>query len=182
MGLLSKIFGYSKNRKNNNRELSNKDKSDKTENKENKKRRKFMENEKSVNNEVEEKDTNTNSTEEIKEETKDENTSKMENVEEKGNEQAEEQVDEQADAQAEQVQEVEAKGNGIRVDDLVTKDELAERFAALEAKFDAVVKENQDLKQKYENQDFGTHQKQGNFEAENSPKYESFDSYSKDYM
>lgn len=182
MGLLSKIFGYSKNRKNNNRELSNKGKSDKTENKENKKRRKFMENEKSVNNEVEEKDTNTNSAEEVKEEKKDETTSKTENVEETKDEQNQDEVqDEVQETQEEQVTET-TQGNGVRVEDLVTKDELAERFAALEAKFEAVVKENQDLKQKYENQDFGTQQKQGNYDTENSPKYESFESYSKGFM
>ena len=70
---------------------------------------------------------------------------------------------------APQVDETEPQGNGIRVEDLVTKEMLAERLSTLEAKFDAVVKENNDLKDKlsskseeldgmkdkYENKDFG---------------------------
>lgn len=193
MGLLSKLFGYSKNRKNNNRELLKESKSDKTENKENKKRRKFMENEKTVNNEVETKDTNTAPAEEVKEETKTEtkeetktetkpaNDGNDTNVDTKdeGNEQLENQ--DAQPAQDGQVQETEVKGNGINVNDLVTRDELAERFAALEAKFEAVVKENQDLKDKYENKDFGNYQKQGVLENE-QPKYQDFDSYSKNFM
>ena len=148
-----------------------------------------MENEKTVNNEVENKDANTESTENVKEETKEETKAEVNSVEDgkdndvptkdEGDEQTENQ--DVQPAQDGQVQEVEEKGNGISVNDLVTKEELAERFAALEAKFDAVVKENQDLKNKYENKDFGNYQKQGNIESE-KPKYEDFDSYSKSFM
>ena len=48
----------------------------------------------------------------------------------------------------EKVEETEPQGNGIDINDLVTKDMLAQRLSALEAKFDAVVKENNDLKEK----------------------------------
>ena len=41
---------------------------------------------------------------------------------------------------APQVEETEPVGNGLRVEDLVTKDMLAERFSALEAKLEAIVK------------------------------------------
>ena len=77
--------------------------------------------------------------------------------------------DVKAEEQPEQVQETEESGNGIRIEDVVTKEMLAERLAAFEAKLDAIVKENQDLKNqlsskddelngmkdKYENKDFG---------------------------
>lgn len=96
---------------------------------------------------------------------------------------------------APQVNDTEMSGNGVRIEDLVTKDMLAERLSALEAKFDAVVKENTDLKNelsnkndelngmkdKYENKDFGNFQKQGVMEKD---KYanSSFDEYSKQFM
>ena len=96
---------------------------------------------------------------------------------------------------APQVNDTEPSGNGVRIDDLVTKDMLTERLAALEAKLDAVVKENSDLKNelsnksdelngmkdKYENKDFGNFQKQGVMQKD---KYanSSFDEYSKAFM
>ena len=96
---------------------------------------------------------------------------------------------------APQVNDTEQTGNGVRIEDLVTKDMLAERLAALEAKFDAVVKENTDLKNelsnksdelngmkdKYENKDFGGYQKQGVMQKD---KYanSSFDEYAKAFM
>ena len=94
-----------------------------------------------------------------------------------------------------QVNETEPSGNGIRVEDLVTKDMLAERLSALEAKFDAVVKENSDLKEqlsnksdelkgmqdKYENKDFGGFQKQGIMDK-NKYANSSFEEYSKQFM
>ena len=94
-----------------------------------------------------------------------------------------------------QVSETEPSGNGIRIEDLVTKDMLAERLSALEAKFDAVVKENSDLKEqlsnksdelkgmqdKYENKDFGGFQKQGILDK-NKYANSSFDEYSKQFM
>lgn len=80
-----------------------------------------------------------------------------------------------------QVNNVESQGNGIRIEDLVTKEDLNERFSALEAKFAAVVKENQDLKEKYENQDFGTSAKKG-VDKPDKDFNSSFDEYSSKYM
>lgn len=96
---------------------------------------------------------------------------------------------------APQVEETEPVGNGLRVEDLVTKDMLAERFSALEAKLEAIVKENQDLKNKltdkdnelngmkdkYENKDFGNFQKQGMINQDKIAN-SSFDEYSRQFM
>lgn len=93
------------------------------------------------------------------------------------------------------VEETEPQGNGININDLVTKDMLTERLSALEAKFDAVVKENTDLKDKlsksqektnglrdkYENKDFGNFNKQG-VSTKNKDANETFESYSKQFM
>lgn len=198
MKLLSKLFGYSKNRKNITRELLNESKSEKTENKENKKRRRFMENEKnSVNEEVKTQDANTQPTENVKEETKVETkeetkteTNSVDNGKDKdvptndnGSEQPAQNAQDVPTTQPGQVQETPPQGNGVRVEDLVTKEELAEKFAALEAKYEAVIKENTDLKNKYENPDFGNHQRQGLVpQDEEQRQYEDFDSYSKKFM
>lgn len=94
-----------------------------------------------------------------------------------------------------QVEDTPPQGNGVRVEDLVTKEMFAERLAALEAKFDAVVKENGDLKNqlstkseeldgmkdKYENKDFGNFQRQGVMTKDKSAN-SSFDEYSKAFM
>lgn len=96
---------------------------------------------------------------------------------------------------APQVNETEPAGNGVRIEDLVTKEDLADRLAAFEAKLEAVVKENTDLKEqlankndelngmkdKYENKDFGNFQRQG---VQEKDKYanSSFDEYSKQFM
>ena len=96
---------------------------------------------------------------------------------------------------APQVEDTEPQGNGIDINDLVTKDMLAQRLSALEAKFDAVVKENSDLKNqlsskseeldgmkdKYENKDFGNFQKQG-VQTKDKQANSSFDEYSKAFM
>ena len=96
---------------------------------------------------------------------------------------------------APQVEDTEPQGNGIDINDLVTKDMLAQRLSALEAKFDAVVKENSDLKNqlsskseeldgmkdKYENKDFGNFQKQG-MQVKDKSANSSFDEYSKAFM
>ena len=91
------------------------------------------------------------------------------------------------DTAKEQVQETETAGNGIRVEDLVTKEELTERLSAMEAKFDAVLKENGDLKNKlsamedkYENKDFGNLQKQGMLEKDKQAN-STFDEYAKQF-
>ena len=91
------------------------------------------------------------------------------------------------DTAKEQVQETETDGNGVRIEDLVTKEELAERLSAMEAKFDAVLKENGDLKNKlsamedkYENKDFGNFQKQGMIEKDKQAN-STFDEYAKQF-
>ena len=91
------------------------------------------------------------------------------------------------DTAKEQVQETETAGNGVRIEDLVTKEELADRLSALEAKFDAVLKENGDLKNKlsvmedkYENKDFGNFQKQGMIEKDKQAN-STFDEYAKQF-
>lgn len=90
--------------------------------------------------------------------------------------------------EAQQVQTTETAGNGVRLEDLVTKEELSERLSSLDAKFDAVLKENVDLKdklsameEKYENKDFGNFQRQGVMEK-NKEANNSFDEYSKQFM
>ena len=140
------------------------------------------------NNEVKE-EKSTEPVEENNGETKETEQKEVENVEQK------EETTELEENPTEQVQETQPNGNGIRVEDLVTKDMLAERLSALEAKFDAVVKENEDLKNalsqksdelngmkdKYENKNFGNIQKQG---IQEKDKYanSTFDEYSKQFM
>ena len=119
---------------------------------------------------------------------------KVEETKETENKEVEETKDNQekpaepVEEEKEVVEETEPAGNGIRVEDLVTKDYLAEKFAALEAKFDAVIKENGDLKNeishlqdKYEDKDFGSMSRQGMIEP-NKDANSSFDEYSKKFM
>lgn len=140
------------------------------------------------NNEVKE-EKSTEPVEETNSEAKETEPKSDENVEQK------EETTDAKEEPTEQVQETQPSGNGIRVEDLVTKDMLAERLSALEAKFDAVVKENEDLKNalseksdelngmkdKYENKNFGNFQKQG---IQEKDKYanSTFDEYSKQFM
>lgn len=95
----------------------------------------------------------------------------------------------------EQVIDTPPTGNGVRVEDLVTIEMLNDKLSALIAKFDAVVKENSDLKDaldkkgdelskmqdKYENRDFGGSQKRG---MDNGSKYanDTFEEYAKQFM
>lgn len=94
-----------------------------------------------------------------------------------------------------QVEQTETTGNGVALDDLVTKEQLMDALKAFEAKFDAVIKENVDLKDKlsnsqketnelrdkYENKDFGNFQRQGMLEKDKQAN-ETFDEYSKQFM
>lgn len=80
-----------------------------------------------------------------------------------------------------EVQQIAEGGNGYDINDLVTKDELQERLSALEAKFEAVVKENEDLKEKYENKDFGGFNKKGIIEKDKKAN-DSYEDYAKDFM
>ncbi len=95
----------------------------------------------------------------------------------------------------EQVAEIEPEGNGRSIDDYMLKDDVMALISALNAKIDAVVKENSDLKDakakadseaedlrnKYEKGDFGTNQKQGVM-AKDKTANEDFESYSKQFM
>ena len=111
-------------------------------------------------NEVAEKDTEkTEKTEE---------TDKKEEKSEEENKPAEEQP-------SDEVQEVSNTAEGLTIDQIATKDMVNERFSALEAEIDAILKENakeksesakkddelNGMKEKYENSDFGTAQKKG---------------------
>ena len=93
------------------------------------------------------------------------------------------------------VTESEPTGNGIRIEDVVLKTDLHEAIAALEAKYDALFKENTDLKEKlanadkdrdelrkkYEDDDFGGYSKQG-VDGKNKSANDTFESYSKQFM
>ena len=112
---------------------------------------------------------------------------KVEKKEEKPEEKPEEPETTEEKPTAE-VQDTESEGNGVRIEDLVTKEYLAEKLSALEAKYDAVVKENADLKDelsgmkdKYENSDFGGFQRKGLGEK-SADVEDSFDAYSKAFM
>lgn len=96
------------------------------------------------------------------------------------------------------------EANAIKVSDLMTKDEFYARIDALNAKIDAVMKENENLKaqnaelldgktkaeemanqmkDKYENHSFGNYQKQGVVQdGKGAGAYQSFDDYSKQFM
>jgi hypothetical protein len=94
----------------------------------------------------------------------------------------------------EQVVETEEVGNGISIDQVVTKDILAEALNGITAKLDALINENKslknelankdseinDMKNKYETNDFGNTAKKG-VDAKDK-KYASFDEYSKQFM
>lgn len=134
-------------------------------------------------------------TEEVKEEKTEEVKEEPVKTEEKTEEPVKtEEKTEEPPAEME-VQETEPQGNGIDINDLVTKDMLSQAMAAMEAKYDAVVKENADLKNKlaetqqdadslrdkYENKDFGNSVRQGVIGKDKSAN-ETFESYSKQFM
>ena len=77
---------------------------------------------------------------------------------------------------------------GISVSDLVTKQMLEETLNAMNAKMEAIIKENKDLKQerdnlhdKYERKDFGNNQRKG-FDAEAKSANETFEEYLRQFM
>lgn len=166
-----------------------------------KRRKKIMADEKEVKtNEVDTSKVETENNEVEKENPTDVVETKEEKVEEtdkkeETTEPTEEETTKDDEPTAPEVAETETQGNGIDINDLVTKDMLAQRLSALEAKFDAVVKENSDLKNqlsssneelgamkdKYENKDFGNFQKQG-MQVKDKQANSSFDEYSKAFM
>lgn len=118
-----------------------------------------------------------------------------ENVEETDAEKVEEKTVEPEKEEVPVVQETTPSGNGVRVEDLVTKDDLASALSAIEAKMAALTKENEDLKQKlteanetadklhqkYEVGDFGGLTSKG--ATTNSRETgETFDSYCRNFM
>lgn len=90
-----------------------------------------------------------------------------------------------------QVTDAPTTGNGVRIEDLATKDEVQALMASFEAKFAAVVKENQDLKAKneelvakYETPNFGGQARQGVAPQDKNVKAanQSYDEYVKNFM
>ena len=133
-------------------------------------------------------------------EEKGEETKSTEKKEEKVEETKEEPKEPTEETSKEEVvEEAEPVGNGIRLEDVATKDYVAERIDALKAMFEAVVKENQDLKEKfakengdlkeklsfmekkYEDSDFGDLSRQGVM-AKDKDANSTFDEYSKKFM
>lgn len=126
---------------------------------------------------------------------KEKSTDTVEKTEEKVDETSPKEKSTDDEEPTEKVQETEPQGNGIDVNDLVTKDMLAQALASMEAKFNAVVKENKDLKnellksqqdadglrEKYENKDFGNFNKQGIIEKDKHAN-STFEEYSKAFM
>lgn len=94
------------------------------------------------------------------------------------------------EASATPTAQVEGEGNGIRIEDVVTKDDLQNALNAFEAKFKALEKENSDLKDelaksntelsKFKNGDFGNNTQKAPY-VDNKAHYESFDDYAKNY-
>lgn len=84
---------------------------------------------------------------------------------------------------------------GIDINDVVLKGDLDERFNAMSAKLDAIIKENADLKdklaeaekqkndlhKKYEYDDFGNQAQKDYGNADNSTPYQSADDYVKQF-
>lgn len=93
------------------------------------------------------------------------------------------------------VQEETSEANGIRIEDVVTKDILADAISALSAKLDAILdenkalkeklanseQENKEIKDKYEVGDFGTQSPKG-VQTKNTSANETFDDYAKQFM
>lgn len=110
---------------------------------------------------------------------------------------------EQQQEQIEQeVNNTEPLGNGIPIDQVVLKEDLQAAMAALNSKLDAVLDENKklkdklaekdseinekngtinEMKNKYEDNDFGSIQKQG-VQSKDNKANDTFDEYSKQFM
>lgn len=129
---------------------------------------------------TEEKEVTTEKVED-KEETEDSSENKEDSSEEK------EEIEETTEEEQGTVEQAEEQGNGIRIEDLVTMDMLTERLAATEAKIEAVLKENSDLKNelsemkdKYENKDFGMLKRTGVMTKDKNAN-ETFAEYAKQF-
>lgn len=94
------------------------------------------------------------------------------------------------------VTETEPMGNGIPLEALATKDDVRQMFEAFEAKYAAIVKENEDLKQKfaeseseknamhekYEVGDFGSMSKPAASQLRQTDTYETYEQYVAKYQ
>lgn len=178
-------------------ELVNETKSDTTEKTQNKKTKKRRNKKMADEKEVKKEEVKTE--EKVEENKKDEATKPVaeDKVETEEKKEVETEETETADKvePTEQVAEIEPEGNGRSIDDYMLKDDVMALISALNAKIDAVVKENSDLKDakakadseaedlrnKYEKGDFGTNQKQGVM-AKDKTANEDFESYSKQFM
>lgn len=147
--------------------------------------RKSLEDEPQVVDEEVSEEENKGETEMVEEEKKEEEVTEQKDAGEVTEQTNMEEQKEEENTETEQqpeVQQISETGNGYRIEDLVTKEDFQAQIAALEAKFAAVVKENEDLKEKYENKDFGGFNKKGIIENDKKNKAESYDDYAKDYM
>lgn len=119
------------------------------------------------------------------EEVKTEEPVNSENIEEEKSES----VDSEEMTEEEKIVEnVSPDTNGVRIEDVVLKSELEDRLAALEAKLNSVIKENEDLKDqnseligKYEEHDFGKTTKKGILGTAAEVKTEKFEDYAQNF-
>lgn len=143
-----------------------------------------------------------------KKETEQKVDEKVEETTEKKTEEVEEKADDKEEDEAEEEKEVEVQSetksaNAIRIEDVVTKEELDEKLQAFEAKYFALAEENKQLKEanaklldeknkaeteteemknKYERSDFGNITTKGaGSNSDKGSSYQSFDEYSKDF-
>lgn len=135
-----------------------------------------------------------------KDETKEEvvppKTEEKKDVETKSDETAPPEGEENpAPTEEKEVASTEPQGNGIAIEDVATKDFVHEQIAAFSAKFEALAKENEDLKEKlshaneettnlkkkYEEGDFGNYGTKG-VQSKDKSANDTFDEYSKKFM
>lgn len=127
-------------------------------------------------------------TEKVEEKTETPAPEKEKDVEKPAEKVEEKEVEEKTDATESTVDTTAPTGNGIRIEDLATKDEVRDMLAAFEAKYDAVIKENEDLKkklgeitEKYEEKDFGAVATKG-VSVSDKVGNDNYDEYAKQFM
>ena len=120
------------------------------------------------------------------EEVKTEEPVNSENIEEEKSERVD--SEEMTEEEEKIVENVSPDTNGVRIEDVVLKSELEDRLAALEAKLNSVIKENEDLKDqnseligKYEEHDFGKTTKKGILGTAAEVKTEKFEDYAQNF-
>lgn len=127
-------------------------------------------------------------TEKVEEKTETPAPEKDKDVEKTDEKVEEKEVGEKTDTTESTVDTTAPTGNGIRIEDLATKDEVRDMLAAFEAKYDAVIKENEDLKkklgeitEKYEEKDFGAVATKG-VSVSDKVGNDNYDEYAKQFM